>query len=601
MEIKWFEIKNYKSIKDSGRCYLNNNMNLLAGKNESGKSSILQALKAFYYDEFPEEHYRITETEIFEPEVKISFKCSSAEIKEIFSSVYKYKFDEVIDNKNLEIFVIRGPYGTEYGGSAIEFLDFMVDSLKVDLKHELSIISTMTIEEQIQFDKVGIRYQDIRHFFEGNDYPLEVNHQIAHILDQLKELDKSIDYNDIEEFFPRFIYFDTFEDLLPSEVNVKDSTSSDIVQRLFSLLSINPDDLISSTSSHRKKWILRNAATKISGDFGDIYSQNEVSLKVDIDGNNLLFSVQDGFSADNSPLSTEQRSQGFQWFLSFYITLEAEKLNNYSLILIDEPGLYLHATAQKDMLKILEKISKKHKVLFSTHSPYLLNPSKLDRIQLVLKDKETNLTTIEPKIQKVADKETLTPIITAIGYDISQGIGYDKKFNIICEGISDYYYLSAFYKLVNKSEEFINIIPAVGADQIPNISSILFGWGLTFVALVDNDAQGQGVQKKLLKNLQIEENAVIFVNDVNGNAIEDIFSKEDFYKYVLCEPLPKDNVDNNSKIISGKYSKVLLAKNFLLKVESNEVILGEVSLVKIRNLLEKLNVGLGIESNLVSL
>ncbi|MBI3600717.1 MAG: AAA family ATPase [Nitrospinae bacterium] len=43
-----FRIKNYKSIKDSGWCWLASDLTILAGKNESGKTAILEALRDFY-------------------------------------------------------------------------------------------------------------------------------------------------------------------------------------------------------------------------------------------------------------------------------------------------------------------------------------------------------------------------------------------------------------------------------------------------------------------------------------------------------------------------------------------------------------------------
>ena len=48
MEIKSFRIRNYRSIKDSGVCHLSgDDITILAGKNESGKTAILEALEDF--------------------------------------------------------------------------------------------------------------------------------------------------------------------------------------------------------------------------------------------------------------------------------------------------------------------------------------------------------------------------------------------------------------------------------------------------------------------------------------------------------------------------------------------------------------------------
>jgi predicted ATP-dependent endonuclease of OLD family len=170
----------------------------------------------------------------------------------------------------------------------------------------------------------------------------------------------------------------------------------------------------------------------------EYWKQHEIKLIADVNADNLII----GMEESGSPrlFKVEQRSKGFQWFLSFYLRLKARK-ENINMILIDEPGLYFHAKAQKDVLRVLENISKEAKIVFSTHSPYLLDIDRLDRVRLVLKsDKKGSI--IENIIHKNADVETLTPIITAIGLDISHDLKIEGKGrNVLLEGISDYYFL----------------------------------------------------------------------------------------------------------------------------------------------------------------
>ena len=45
MKLKKFRVRNYKSIVDSGDCYPSETVTVFAGKNESGKSSLLEALR----------------------------------------------------------------------------------------------------------------------------------------------------------------------------------------------------------------------------------------------------------------------------------------------------------------------------------------------------------------------------------------------------------------------------------------------------------------------------------------------------------------------------------------------------------------------------
>jgi len=50
MKLIKFSIQNYKSVKDTGWCWLASDLTILAGKNESGKSAILEALQDFNVD-----------------------------------------------------------------------------------------------------------------------------------------------------------------------------------------------------------------------------------------------------------------------------------------------------------------------------------------------------------------------------------------------------------------------------------------------------------------------------------------------------------------------------------------------------------------------
>ena len=122
----------------------------------------------------------------------------------------------------------------------------------------------------------------------------------------------------------------------------------------------------------------------------------------------------------------------------FYIKVSARASENVpNIILIDEPGLFLHATAQEDILRKLEDSAKEVQLIFSTHSPYLLEADKLNRVRLIHRTNEDG-TQIENKVHALADKETLTPILTTIGLGLNAGISaLDKKNNVIVEGPSD--------------------------------------------------------------------------------------------------------------------------------------------------------------------
>src|SRR5205085_2658601 len=107
-------------------------------------------------------------------------------------------------------------------------------------------------------------------------------------------------------------------------------------------------------------------------------------------------------------------------------------------------------------------------VLYSTHSPYLIDPARLDRVRLVINGRDAKKagTRVENKVHKGADHDTLTPIITAVGLDASRAFSAVAEKNVLTEGISDYYYLQAFMLLVSRSPD-PHFIPCVGASKVP--------------------------------------------------------------------------------------------------------------------------------------
>lgn len=223
----------------------------------------------------------------------------------------------------------------------------------------------------------------------------------------------------------------------------------------------------------------------------------------------------------------------------------------------------------------MEECAIKSKLVYSTHSPYLIQTNKLARVRLITKNEKKG--TVIEKITAKADKETLTPILTAIGEDLSIGIKTDKKNSIIVEGYSDYLYLLAFKKLLNIKNE-LNFVPATGGDTPIYVGSILFGWGLDPVFVLDNDRQGKNVRKKLQERLAIEDKKIILIPDEKEGSIENLFSEEDFKKYIN---------DKNSN-----YGKVLLALQFFQRVENEEIKssgLSEETYKNFQNLFKKLN------------
>lgn len=577
MKIIKFRIKNYKSIKDSGECYLDDRITILAGRNESGKTSIVEALEDFNTGaEIKKDAIPIWNDKAI-PEIRISIKLDKKDIikikerinlektdKEVFLDIIKrYPNDYVIPDESL--FNIDPELRTipDFDRNVREIIadiegrivDFKIprELLKSheDLLNELQDSGMQYFPEPKNKEQKEI----IKKGFDGLIRLLKIIVDLNASKLELRGYVKKY-------LIPNFILFRTFDDILPNEIEITQAEDDSLIKDL-SLISDLDFDLIHPDSDPRKKEKHKEAVNiKFSDEYKQFWKQDHSNLFISWDSDILYFWIKER----GDYYYPKMRSRGRQWHLSFYIRVTARSLERKNnVILIDEPGLFLHARAQKDILKKLDACSKNNQIIYTTHSPYLIPSKKLDRVRLVLKNRSG---TKIKKITAKADKETLTPILTAIGEDLSVGIRVDRKNSIVVEGYSDYLYLSCFKDLLEITDK-LNFVPSVGADSSLFIGSILFGWKLSPIFILDNDANGKRVKRKLMERLALDEERIILVPEKDEGCIENLFSKKDFNRCI-------------SEGASNK-GKVLLALEFMSKIERDELKLSDFSKETIEN------------------
>lgn len=401
----------------------------------------------------------------------------------------------------------------------------------------------------------------------------------------------------LRDHWPSFVYFDTFEDILPKTVdfaviqsaadaatqsgtNIAPSTS--LPRPVLDYLTLADVDIATikkyETQEKALNNYLSNRSAVITGDFLTYWKQtnkaeDSVTLIVKqqrtVQGAlQLSFWVHDDI--DQYP---EQRSKGFLWFLSFYLRLAAAHVRNQGknrrFLLIDEPGTYLHARAQQDVLHLFEdRLSKSDMILYSTHSHFLIPAAKLHRLRIVLKTPERGSQTIDrlthPLLRSANFSDTLSPILEAIGLDIRQAAAFVRDRNLIVEGISEHYYISTMSQLLLPTflEQF-HIFPATGALSEVTLASLFVGWGLSFAALLDRDANGNAAKNKLIRELGVAENRVIQPEQAAG--FEDLFSLADFRNLLARFDAAlsiNDGERPTAAIVRQHIDKVLLARTF---------------------------------------
>jgi AAA ATPase domain len=453
-----FRVFDFKSIEDSGICCLSGDeITVLAGQNEAGKTAVLTALR-----DFDRELGAAPLTQDYEPEER--------------------------SNANPRV--------------SVEFADVDVDHILSELTEDNFFISSEAIEH-LRHNRIWIT----RHFGSGQfsfdesvialwqaSVPSDVVSAPAPVVAAVEETEPKIPRkvmaaNEfagwLRDYWPAFVYFEAFQDSLPRQADfsdvkasVEDSKTSNLaapgtpapkvsssVLDFVSMADLDIDRIGALENNDKTLGnYLSHCGAAITGDFLTYWKQKvdkeeTVDLRVrhlrDATGKlKLAFYVHD--KSDQYP---DQRSKGFLWFLSFYLKLAAAQKRypeRRRILLIDEPGSYLHARAQRDVLHLLEsRIAMKDQVVSSTHSPYLIPPDRLHRLRIVLKKTTSGTKVLDrlthPDLRDAEFADSLSPVISAIGIDISQSITFSRQKNLFVEGISDYMYLTAWASITTLS------------------------------------------------------------------------------------------------------------------------------------------------------
>lgn len=133
---------------------------------------------------------------------------------------------------------------------------------------------------------------------------------------------------------------------------------------------------------------LNSASINITKEFNEWYSQRRHNIRYQADGEYFRIWVSDNRRPDVE-IELEIRSKGFQWFFSFYLVflVESDEGHKDAMLLLDEPGLHLHPTAQQELLTFFEELAADNPLVYTTHSPFLIDGERIHRVRPVTEDK----------------------------------------------------------------------------------------------------------------------------------------------------------------------------------------------------------------------
>ena len=554
-------VKNFRNIIDSNPVRIQDDITCVVGKNESGKTSFLHALYRLnpirpnvnfkVEDQYPawlekKDRMKGIELEKFRP-IMAKFEISEELVKETESTFGDNLFKS-------RILILE----RSYDGTLHSLLDldskFAIKAMLKDLSFSRNTRTEILKAEDIQELKnyaLAIKPSEDENEKDKESLPI--------LIDRIKKLYGELNLNSsvwekLKNRVPKFIYFDKYSSL-PYTVRIKELLGSDPKNledddlTALSLLRMAgaDDDYLLNPDYERRKRELENVANALTQDVLKYWSQNrDLRVSPDItqkteNRNNGTTTVIDELKIriwDNKhalSLPFNEHSTGFQWFFSFLAAFsEYEYKSEPIIILLDEPGLGLHGRAQADFLLFIEeRLAEKRQVIYSTHSPFMVQPNYLERARIVEeKDRDAGTKITEDVL--TTDSDTLFPLQGALGYDLVQHLFLSKN-NLILEGTSDFVYLTIMSDFLKENnlkylDEKWSLVPVGGADLIPTFVALL-GNHLDVTVIVDSRKEGHQKLTNLALKGYLKDKRIITIGEILNTKladIEDLFETNDY-------------------------------------------------------------------------
>lgn len=605
---------NYKSIAEDSLCevIIEPRITPIIGKNESGKSNVLSGLSHI-------DLIHNMSSAFVKDNINRNIIGNNVEIK--YRIVLKQTLNEMQIkelNKDTVIYITANRYEATGGivdyyfrhiSSSIVKLCEVLDSNPFQLRDQeyqnyfnyITILKRNDDNIDIRQITVALNFIDSRKAKAPQEKKGVIEQAISIAKEKwnaLLELLPSVFYRKSDKILKSQYKYEDIKNELQNPSAYPNSLLSDFLK----LIQISKEDFLlaaqSGISGEKvtvRKRIQRNIDLHVNNPFSKFYDAESIYLTVDFDSNIVYFSVQ---SNDGQSLLLSERSNGLRWYLNTFIDAKANDVDNSSVLyLLDEPGISLHINAQRELLELFNHLADKgNQVVYTTHSPYMLNTvgDGIHKIRAVIKSEEGNTsiykTAYDSRISNISQKDTLAPIVSALGMNLYDTFGPAKdKLNIVTEGMSDYIYISTMAKLLNEDVNKFAIIPAVGVSNSVNICSILHGWGCRSIALFDYDKAGVESGGEIMKTKMLLEYKVDFCY-INNASEEDISKKT--YKqnpYMIEDLIVRSEIDRYCREMEySNTDKTLTAKIMSEDILSGKFKIGEESKKNFRRLFDLL-------------
>ncbi|MDR1452825.1 MAG: ATP-binding protein [Candidatus Margulisbacteria bacterium] len=565
MELTKIEIENFRSIK-SQTIIFDNNCLILLGKNEAGKSNILKAIAAVfgqYIVSDKDRRKRINNEKIENYFVRAILKLSEKDIDDVLSR-FKAKY------VNTECIVFK---------SHKSIRDFIKSVF-----YEYLIQIDIANNEKVHFSYGSYSGTDFECekevYLSGKSFTTEVvgaeQNLQACILEVIEELYKENVY--------RCHYWQYDEKtLLSNSVVIADFIASPTKYRsLENIFVLCKRENIKNEFSDAKSQdgdyenLLSQISKTVTQTFRKIWKDfKDTSIELRPNGDEISIKV-----VNETKYSFEDRSDGFKKFISILLMLSTKDRSNMmserDIILIDEPDQSLYPTSARYLRDELLKISEHAKMIYSTHSQYMIDSNCIDR-HLVVEKKDDVTTAVKPDRKAPFSSDEL--LRNAIGASIFECI-QDK--NIIFEGWLDKELFQKYCAFNKKVNDFKNIgmVYLKGISGVECLVQLLILAHKKFIIVSDSDTVSNSKRNEFVNAYPEFSESWLAYADV----VKDISTMEDFISSkLITNYINKDGstfvynekksaIENIETVTNGNKEEKQSMKNEIMKaVSKNDI------------------------------
>jgi predicted ATP-dependent endonuclease of OLD family len=598
MKLISVQITNFHSIEDSGKFDLDQVL-CLVGKNEAGKTAILQALGGLnphpstpiVYDverDYPRRW--LTEYKSRHPEEQATVVTTDWKLSAVEIAAIKEKIGDALIDRPVHI-------SRRYGDKEPQW------DLPIDFKKGIKNLIAMEKldNEEIEPLKAATNSNELT---DALGKIAERTQKQQRLLDRMNALpDKTITgqvKKILRDQLPQFLYSSHYDrmvgqirlDTYNSRKLGQQQPAIDVGERVFvdflEYAGTSIDEIDKATTYEGLNARCESASTRITDQLLEYWTQNpnmEIEVRVTKAEPNDPPPFNQGVVArarvknnlHKLTLPFSERSAGFIWFFSFLVKFaQVRKTGGKLILLLDEPGLTLHGKAQSDLLRyFFEKLAPEHQVAFTTHSPFMVPPDDLPGVRIVedkiLKSPAGQWTSEGTKVRDdtlVTDRDTLFPLQGALGYEITQTL-FVGKHTLLVEGPGDILYLESLSSALGRRgratlDRRWTICPAGGIDKIQPFVALFGGQKLDIAALSDYSKQDRKKLDSLRQNRVLESDRLLTFATVLGREeadIEDVFNPGLYASIVnKAFDLPADKLADGQKLLDAEKNTTRLLK-----------------------------------------